>query len=239
MSWVLRLIFFGCLVLVLPLVIMTTVRVYVESLTNQQILYIGIGLSVAGLMAFILTVVKSSSTKDERASRARIDELRKQNQSLHYEREVPLTEQDITSLIMYKLAAVVVIGIAGLLTGLLISQFNEIPVALKPVVAGAVAMLFIVLAWWMNSKANKMIAEEKKTVVRGIITEKNTTSEGRRDKTVHWLHVGDQRIKVNMFTYGKYSVGNAVEFHLFERFGNLILHHEKLEGSGLNKSEKS
>jgi hypothetical protein len=234
MSWILRLIVFGCIVVALPLVIMTTIRIYVESFTNQQSYYIGIGLSVAGLIAFILMTIKTSSRKAERTSRIRIDELRKQNQSLHYEKEVALTSQDIASLNVYRVGAFIVVVIAGLVVGLLVSQFKEIVAEWKPIVTGLTLIAFIALGWWLNSKASKMIAQGKKSVVRGIITEKKTT-EDHREKTTHWLYIGDQQIKVNMFTYGKYRVGNAAEFHLFEGFGNLILHHEKLEGSGLGE----
>jgi hypothetical protein len=68
-----------------------------------------------------------------------------------------------------------------------------------------------------------------------VVTNKNTATaaDDVNGKPHHWLYIGDRKVKVEMEIFRTYDIGNAVEFHLFERFGTVILHHKKLEGAGV------
>jgi hypothetical protein len=238
MSLVLRLILLAIFAVALPLALMTAIRIYAPSLSNREVYYIGAALSLTGFI-FFLFLSRSKRTKQQTTEiRDAIEALQRENQAFHYAKQQDLAEKDISTLGLYKIVILAGICIVGLFSSLLVQEISTVHDNLKIVLGVLIFLAFIGLARWLGKRIDYLIAKGKKTVVRGIITGKNTTIEGRRDQTKHWLYMGDHRIAVNMFTYGKYHVGDAAEFHHFENFGNFILQHHKLDHAGVSQKQR-
>ena len=74
-------------------------------------------------------------------------------------------------------------------------------------------------------KLDHGIKTGRKTVVRGVVTGKTI---GGDETDLHYIQIDQVSVFVRRRIYHKYKIGDAVEFHIFKDWQNLLLHEEKL-----------
>jgi hypothetical protein len=133
---------------------------------------------------------------------------------------------------VYKIIILSLVGGIGLIVVAIIFLMSMRQLA-KFAASGSVVAILLAILLAINKRMNRMFENGNKTVVRGVVTKKNIGVDDDNDKAYYWIYIGERKVKVETEIYLTYDVGNAVEFHLFDRFGTVILHHEKVEGAGI------
>ncbi len=188
-----------------------------------------VSLIVAGIAVIAYADAWADKERREQVVLGKISEFQKRNFALHSEEIMKLSSEDILSLRVYK---VIILSIAAGFGVIVISIISimSMDIVIKVAAAGftVVALFAILLAG--NRRVNNMFIGGKKTTVRGVVTKKNVGVDDANDKAYQWIFIGERKVKVEMAIYVLYDIGDAVEFHLYARFGTVILKHKKLEG---------
>ncbi len=170
-----------------------------------------------------------------------LDQIQRSGQRLHYEKEIPLTPQDIQSIksLFFKLVAVFLTLSIPLVIVIYFFHY-EIGVI---VVCGAILLSFALVIFRAAIALGTKLRIGKKTLARGIITDRYTKEEyGEKDedgkravRVVNYLIVGDREFRVDNLIYKTYKIGDAVELHFLVNNKNqpYFLHHQKLKEAGL------
>jgi hypothetical protein len=167
----------------------------------------------------------------------KISDFQKRNFALHSEEIQNLSGKDVSALRVYKVIVLSVAAGIGLIAISIISIMS-MDVLLKWTTAGVFVSTMLAFLLAINRRMNTMFERGVKRVIRGVVTNKDTGVDDDNDKSYLWIHVGERKVKVEMALYMLYEIGNVVEFHLYERFGTFILHHEKLEGAGIEADSR-
>lgn len=191
-----------------------------------------VSLIVVGIAVIAYANAWADKERSEHVILGKISQFQKRNFALHSEEIMKLSPEDILSLRTYK---IIVLSIAvgfGVIVISIISIMT-MDTVVKVGAAGFVIVTLFAVLLAVNRRMNNMFDRGKKTIVRGVVTKKNVGVDDANDKAYQWIYIGDRKVKVEMAVYVLYDIGDAVEFHLYERFGTFILHHEKLEAEGL------
>jgi len=170
-----------------------------------------------------------------------LDQLQSSGQRLHYEKEIPLTPQDIKLIKrLFGKIAIVFILLSIPVVIVLYSFQKEAGVI---VVCGAILLSFALVIIRAAIALGTKLRIGNKTLARGIITDRYTKKEfGEKDedgkrsvRVVNYLKVGDRDFKVDHVIYKTYKVGDAIELHFMLNNKNqpYFLHHQKLKEAGL------
>lgn len=189
---------------------------------------------VAVLFYFLVRAVQRKSKGNDAQVKQKIEALKSSGQELHVNREESLTAEDELVLRKYvqqtSWAAVIILGILGLVFLVLMEGIGMVV---------GIIMLGIIypIRKYMHNDLNRALKEGKKQVIRGIITDRFTTTSGshKSRRTHHWLILGEQKFEVTAAKYSTYALGDAAEFHTtdYPKGKVFILRDEKLEGAGL------
>ena len=170
-----------------------------------------------------------------------LDDLKKQGQALHYEKDVPLTPQDISEIkrSFFKTALPFIIRTIPFAVAIYFFPKEEIVL----LISGALLLFFIVSITRAAIQAGINLRAGTKTQVRGIITDRYTRKEfgmadedGKRPETiVNYLQIGTREIKVDKLIYKKYRIADAIELRFIVSHRNepYFLYHSKLENASL------
>lgn len=173
--------------------------------------------------------------KKELPIKNKINQLRQAGQVLMHEQEIPLTHEErarIRSRQGWMNFALVIIMEAVLIGVACVLIFA---VGLDRYLM--LAALFILSGGWIywvirtNAKQKEAVERGSKTIIRGIITRKYEDGD---ETTTYYIVVDKFEISVKKSEYKEYQLGDAVEFHLFKPYYNLVMYHAKLKGAGLN-----
>ncbi len=170
-----------------------------------------------------------------------LDDLTKQGQALHYEKDVPLTPQDISLIkrLFFKVTLFFIISTIPFVVAVYFFPKEEVVV----LISGAMLLFFMVSVTRAAFQVGSNLREGTKTQVRGIITDRYTRKEfgmadedGKRSETVvNYLQIGTHEFKVDGLIYKKYRIGDAIElcFIVSQRNKPYFLHHSKLKDPSL------
>lgn len=170
-----------------------------------------------------------------------LEDLQSSGQPLHYEVDVPLTPQDRTLIkgLFFKIA-LFCIALAIPFAGVLYFFRSEEMVLL---ICGVALLSFIYIIAKAGYQLGSNLKAGKKTVVRGIITDRFTRKEygaadedgKREEKIVSYFQVGAREFRVDRGIYGDHKIGEAVELHYITSTGGkpYFIHHHRLESAGL------
>lgn len=170
-----------------------------------------------------------------------LDDLLKDKQPLHYEKDVPLTPQDITLIKQLFIKITLLLSVLSLPLVGVIYLFQEEEMVW--VICGAFLFLFLVIIIRASYQVGSNLRSGKKTMVRGIVTDRFTKKEyrardedgQRSEKIVNYLQVGTREFAVNQLIYKSYKTGDAIELHFIVAHQNkpYFIHHSKLKDVGL------
>lgn len=170
-----------------------------------------------------------------------MDDLLKDKQPLHYEKDVPLTPQDITLIKQLFIKITLLLSVLSLPLVGVIYLFQEEEMVW--VICGAFLFLFLVIIIRASYQVGSNLRSGKKTMVRGIVTDRFTKKEyrardedgQRSEKIVNYLQVGTREFAVNQLIYKSYKTGDAIELHFIVAHQNkpYFIHHSKLKDVGL------
>ncbi len=223
---------FGILLLgVIPF----TVHAQADEATNFEPVIRLVAVLILAVVVFLLIRSHNRKGKDkDKEVKQKISELRSRGQELHVNREDTLTPED--ELILQKYvqhttwAALIVLGILGLV-------FLVFMEGIGMIIGIILLVLIYPIRRYMYKDLERALQEGKKHVIRGIITDRFTTTTGSHKSrtTHHWLMLGEHKFEVTSSKYSTYAVGDAAEFHTtdFPKGKAFILRDEKLEGAGL------
>ncbi len=192
---------------------------------------------ISVLCAVVLFFVYSRrglDRKKEAAVTQKIQTLINAGHELHVNREDVLTTQDVDVLNKYIRQTLLLVTVVCGVLGLAFLIFSE---GIGRMLGAALLVAIYPLRNHMKKDIIRVINEGKKQIIRGIITDRHTTTTGTRDSrtTNHWLTIGEIKLLVARSTYDYYLVGDAAEFHTVEypKGTTFILKDEKLNGAGL------
>ncbi|MEK6782896.1 MAG: hypothetical protein AABY93_14450 [Bacteroidota bacterium] len=170
-----------------------------------------------------------------------LDDLAEQGLSLHYEKDVPLTPQDISLIKRLFLRVTLFFIILSIPFVVVVYFFPEKEIVL--VINCAMLLFFIFAITRAAFQVGSNLRAGNKTLVKGIITDRFTKKEfgiadedGKRSETVvNYLQIGTREFKVDRLIYKKYRIGDAIELHFIvsQRNKPYFLHHCKLKEAGL------
>jgi hypothetical protein len=78
------------------------------------------------------------------------------------------------------------------------------------------------------------VKNKKKTVVRGVVT--NKRSGGNENRNTKYIEIETVTLLVKREVYNKYDIGDSIEVHIFKPAHNFLLYDTKLEPKSLDKS---
>jgi hypothetical protein len=193
----------------------------------------GVFILVIGVFFLIIWLGRKENKQDE-AMKVKIKELRNQGKELHLNRTEPLAAEDIQYLEKYSNMSVMAVTIIFAVIAILFFVFgNFIFYAL----GAGMLILIIPTRKYIRSGMQAVMDKGQKQVIRGLITDRYTTTTGTaKSQTTHyWLKLGDITLQVNSSKYGTYAVGDAAEFHTIDYPAGkiFIIRDSKLEGAGL------
>lgn len=169
-----------------------------------------------------------------------LEQLQSSGHRLHYEKEIPLTPQDITLIkrLFGKVATFFIVLSIPLM--IVIFLFQEVGVI---VVCAAILLSFASVIARAAILLRAKLRIGTKTLARGIIVDRYTKKEfgekdedGKRSVIVrNYLLVGDREFMVNNLIYKEYKTGEAIELHFMINHKNqpYFLHHHKLKTASL------
>ncbi len=170
-----------------------------------------------------------------------LDQLQSSGQRLHYEKEIPLTAQDI-NFIKQLFGKVAIVFILLSIPVVIVLYFFQKEVGVI-VVCGAILLSFALVIIRAAIALGTKLRVGKKTLARGIIIDRYTKKEfGEKDedgkravRVVNYLIVGDREFWVDNLIYKTYKIGDAIELHFMVNNKNqpYFLHHQKLKEAGL------
>lgn len=190
-----------------------------------------LSISIASAAVIVFLIDWGERARQEEVIRGKISELQKKFE-LHTEEATNLTREDRSSLRIYKIIILSIVGSIGFI-GIAVISIMSIETITKWSAAGGFLLIVFAILLAINKRMDVMFELGKKTIVRGIVTNKKTDVGEEKSRAYHWIYIGERRVKVEMALYIAYEIGNEVEFHLFDRFGTVILRHQKIEGAGI------
>lgn len=170
-----------------------------------------------------------------------LEKLQESGQALHYEQDVPLSSEDTRFIKSMFLKVVLLCLVVSTITGLVIYFFQEEDTVW--VIGGVLLLLQVILLVRAVLQLFANLHSGKKTIVRGIITDRYTKKhfgpedeDGHRDeKTLHYLQVGTREFEVNSTIYKSHKVGKAIELQYILSYKGkpFFLNHRTLKDAGI------
>lgn len=175
--------------------------------------------------------------KKELPIKEKISQLRQAGQVLMHEQEIPLTHEERARIRSRQgwMNFAMVIVIEAILIGVACVLIFAVEVDQYLILAGFFALSGGWFYWVMRTNAKQKEAVERgnKTIIRGFITRKYEDGD---ETTTYYIVVDKFEVSVKKVEYKSYQLGDAVEFHLFKPYYNMVLYQTKLKGAGLNDS---
>lgn len=170
-----------------------------------------------------------------------LDILQQHGMPLHYEKDVPLSANDIAhikKLFQKVLYTFLLLSISVIIV--LLNFYKEEIV----MIIGVGLLLFFAYAIIRGAyQVYTNLRIGKKTVIRGIITDRfikkeysDRDEDGKRTAIDrHYLKIGDYEMTVNPTIYAQHKTGEAIELQVIYNLTNkpYFLVHEKLSDAGL------
>ncbi len=167
--------------------------------------------------------------------RQKIQSLREQGKELHLNRVEVLSEEDIAILKKHNSQTLIIATAVFAIIGFAFLIFPEGIIA--RVLGAALLVVIFPMRKHLQKEIARVMQEDKKQVIRGIITERFITATGSRDskRKDYWLTLGEVKLKLNKSQYERYQIGDAAEFHTvdYPKDVELIIRDEKLSQAGL------
>lgn len=175
--------------------------------------------------------------KKDQPVQQRIDAYRKSGQVLMQEHEIPLTERESARIRSRQgwltWGGVFIVVIILLVFACIFAFGMDINIHLVNLGFLILSVAWIYYSYQYHVRVRDKIATSTKTIVRGIITNKY---EDNDETSTYYLVIDKLELVVDRSVYKTYQLGDAVEFHIFKPYYNMVLQHSKLEGAGLRDS---
>lgn len=175
--------------------------------------------------------------KQEVPVRKKIQAYQQSGQPLMREEEVPLNSEEKTRIRTRQvwLSIGMVLMMEAILIGLACILIFSIKLNNYLVLTGlfmlSVGCIYLIVR--SNARQKRDVENGNKTIIRGIVTKKHNDGD---ENTSYYLIIDKVELLVKKSVYNAYRIGDAVEFHLFKPYYNMVLHHKKLPGAGLSDS---
>jgi Ca2+/Na+ antiporter len=195
--------------------------------TLLTIVYIGV----------YLILVRKKTSKKEKQIRAKIDLLKSEGHDLALEQEVDFNEHDLKQL--YRRKRLLTLSYWGgtlALSAILIATIQVISDIENKIFWQSIALIVTMsgLGWVFFQDIQKLghhMRTGKKTIVRGIVTNKRIESD---ETDTHFLEIDSLSVYVEKKVYNKYEIGDGIEIHIFKPRQNMLLYETRIESMSLN-----
>lgn len=203
-----------------------------ESDLKEPLLFV-IALVVFFGLRFLL---RSRVSEKEKVIRSKIKQLKSEGQDLAIEQESNFNEYDLKQLNSRKrLLIVSCIGGTLALSTILIGVIQVISDVENKLLWQSVTLIVILggLGWLFIRDIQKLtyqIRTGRKTVVRGIVTNKRIESD---ETNTYFLEIDSLSVFVKRKVYNKYEIGDGIEIHIFKPRHNMLLYETRIESLSL------
>jgi hypothetical protein len=167
---------------------------------------------------------------------AKIAQLKIEGHVLMHEQDAELTPRDLKILSFHKWLVNIVFALGLLFINGMVYNLSALLTSVENLSLWRGLFMAIVSAglgyvYLRDAKNfNRQIRLGKKTVVRGIVTNKRKKS-GKR--TAYYLEIDTWSINVRQDIYHKYQIGHGIEIHFFKPRHQLFLFETKMESLDL------
>jgi|JI9StandDraft_1071089.scaffolds.fasta_scaffold92139_2 hypothetical protein len=193
------------------------------------------GVAAVYIIAYFFFFRKKTSEK-EKEIKAKIEQLKSEGKDLAFEQEADFNEKDLE--LLYKRKRLLVLSFIGgtlIVCAISIGTIQIISDIENKIFWQSIALIIILVGFsWLFirdiQKLSHHILTGKKTIVRGIVTNKRI--EGDETDT-YFLEIDSLSVYVEKKIYNKYEVGDGIEIHLFKPRHNMLLHEAKIESMSL------
>jgi len=170
-----------------------------------------------------------------------LEELQANGQPLHYEKDLPLTEQDreLIRRLFFQITLLCIAFSIPFACAIYFFQKEE----MVWLICGVALCFFTYVIARAGYQLGSNLKAGKKTIVRGIITDRFTKKEygpsdedgKREEKMVSYFQVGTREFQVDSVVYKNHKIGEAIELHyIVNRDGKpYFLQHRHLQTAGL------
>ena len=194
-----------------------------------------VGFIVLFVFVFVLIIwLNRRDEKKDDAVKSKINALRESGKELHLNRTEPLTAEDIHFIEKHAQTSVIAATVVFAAIAVMFFVFGNL---IFYILGAGLLVMIIPTRKYIRSGTQSVIDKGEKQVIRGIITDRYTTSTGssKSRTTHHWLKLGDITFEVSSSKYRTYAVGDAAEFHTVDYpVGKpFIIRDTKLESAGL------
>lgn len=196
---------------------------------------ISFGLTIGvGVLVFWLTQTKMSAREKE--IRNKIEQLKNEKQELKLEHEADFNEHDLEQLYKHKrfITWTVILG-ALVINGMVVGVMQVTADLENKLLWQATVFILVTggFGWFQvyyQRKFLNLIRTGKKTIIRGIVTNKRIDGD---ETDTHFLEIDSVSVFVEKRIYNKYEVGDGIEIHIFKPHHNMLLYEAKIESMNL------
>ncbi len=193
------------------------------------------GVAAVYIIAYFFFFRKKVSEK-EKNIKAKIDQLKSEGKDLALEQEADFNEKDLK--LLYKRKRMLVLSFIGgtlIACAISIGTIQIISDIENKIFWQSIALIIILggFSWLFIRDVQRLsrhILTGKKTIVRGIVTNKRIDGD---ETDTHFLEIDSLSVYVEKKIYDKYDVGDGIEIHIFKPHHNMLLYETKIESMNL------
>lgn len=216
----------------ITLVIGAIVVIVAWKVFHGRLIFAGIFWATVAVVFIVAFVFRPKRRKGDGAVKPeQIAAMQQQGVALHHEKEMPLESRDVSKVMKMIRQALTIVPVCSVI-GFLIVHF----LIGDGILPYAILLLFIVITLIAILKGvkvfRKILQNNTKIVVRGIVTEHWEVSQGSGEdkKVTYYVRIGDRQLCVDEEFYNEFLKGDAVEVHFAEvnKTSPFIFHTERI-----------
>jgi hypothetical protein len=176
------------------------------------------------------------SSANEKQILAKIAQLKSEGHVLMHEQDAELTSRDLKILSFHKWVVNIVFALGLLIINGMVYNLSALFPTVENLSLWRGIFMVIVSAGlsylYLRDAKNfsRQIRSGKKTIVRGIVTNKHEKGVKR---TTYYLEIDSWSINVRQDIYHKYQIGQGIEIHFFKPRHQMFLSETKMESLDL------
>jgi len=181
-------------------------------------------------------LLRSQVPENEKRILSKIDKLKREGKGLALEQEADFNEHDLKQLYNRKqLLTFSYIGGTLALGVILIGTIQVISDIENKIIWQSLVLIVLTggLGWLFVRDIHILkyhIRNGKKTIVRGIVTNKRIEED---ETDTYFLEIDSLSVYVKKKIYNKYEIGDGIEMHIFKPRHNMLLYEGKIESMNL------
>ncbi len=169
--------------------------------------------STLALVYYMYSESKSKNLHNDTVTE-KLEQIQKEGKELHYEQEVNLSTDDIKKLHgAIQNTMLFIIGVTAVFVVLIYAFFENGLSSIIPL--SVFLIIFFVLTYSSIAGLNEVISKNKKTIIRGIITNERQqySGAGKGRRMNYFKTIGNYELQVDVKMNNRYKLGDAVEIH--------------------------